>query len=41
MEMRPVSTSSSNDSFSERGEEGEERGCWGLGKGAQGCGGLP
>lgn len=35
VEMRPVSTSSSNDSFSEQGEEGLARGVRGLG------GGLP
>lgn len=43
VEMRPVSTSS-NDSFSEQGEEvagGEGRGPWGLGREGQGCGGLP
>lgn len=50
--MRPVSTSSSNDSFSEQSEEVlgcrvgwgwgccAERGCWGLGREGQVCDGA-
>lgn len=43
VEMRPVSTSS-NDSFSEQGEEvagGEGRGLWGLGREGQRYSGFP